>query len=63
LKLLRIIVSEINTRPILLKDIINFLEKNPNLVQINSGHQKDEGYIKSLEEDKKLVNQLNGDKN
>ena len=63
LKLLRIIVSEINTRPILLKDIINFLEKNPNLVQINSVHQKDEGYLKSLEEDKKLVNQFNGDKN
>ena len=53
LVLLQKVVSEINSQPIMLKDIITLFEKNPNLLKINSGHKKDEGYLKSLEDDKK----------
>ena len=55
LELLRMVVSQIKSRPILLNDIITLFEKNPKLLKINSGHVKDEGYLKSLEDDKKFL--------
>ncbi|MFX1446688.1 MAG: cytidylyltransferase domain-containing protein [Promethearchaeota archaeon] len=35
-----------------LKDIINFINQNPNLLKINAQYKRNEGYFKSLKEDK-----------
>lgn len=35
-----------------MKDVILYLEENPELLRINSQYQRNEGYLKSLEEDK-----------
>ncbi|MBR73934.1 MAG: acylneuraminate cytidylyltransferase [Dehalococcoidaceae bacterium] len=55
LELLQEVVLHINSEPIKFEDIITLFKKNPNLLEINSGHKKDEGYLKSLEEDKKML--------
>jgi spore coat polysaccharide biosynthesis protein SpsF len=34
------------------RDILDFLDKNPHLIAINSAFQRNEGYLKSLEQDK-----------
>ena len=52
LELLRIIVSRIDNRPILIQDVVKLLDNNLNLLKINDGHNKDEGYLKSLKNDK-----------
>ena len=41
-----------NKNIIHLKNIIKIIEKNPHLVKINSIHERNEGYSKSLREDK-----------
>jgi spore coat polysaccharide biosynthesis protein SpsF len=43
-----------NKEIIYLKDIIKILEKNPGLIKINSKYKRNEGYKKSLKEDKKI---------
>ncbi|AFS80019.1 acylneuraminate cytidylyltransferase [Candidatus Nitrosopumilus koreensis AR1] len=48
------IVKRINERPILTADILDVLKKEPELKKINKDHILNEGYKKSLEEDKKL---------
>jgi len=53
LKLVRIIISKLKKRPILMNDIINLLSKEPQLIKINQDYVMNEGYLKSLEEDKK----------
>lgn len=35
-------------------DIINYLKENPELLKINAQYQRNEGYLKSLKEDKKV---------
>tara|TARA_B100001540_G_scaffold295173_1_gene295741 strand:- start:5485 stop:6273 length:789 start_codon:yes stop_codon:yes gene_type:complete len=52
LELLRILVSKIKSRPILVNDVTSYLENNLNLLKINEGHVKEEGYLKSLKNDK-----------
>ena len=52
LELLRIIVNKIKSRPILVGNVVNFLENNLNLLEINVGHDKEEGYLKSVKNDK-----------
>ena len=52
LELLRIIVSRISNRPILIQDVVNILDNNLNLLKINDGHNRDKGYLKSLKNDK-----------
>jgi spore coat polysaccharide biosynthesis protein SpsF len=52
LELLRILVDKIKSRPILVHDVTTYLENNPNLLKINEGHHKEEGYLKSLKKDK-----------
>ena len=52
LELLRIIVSRIDNRPILIQDVVKLLDNNLNLLKINDGHNRDEGYLKSLKNDK-----------
>jgi len=49
LELVRSIVSKIQKRPILMKDIIALLENEPKLVNINKDYVMDEGSQKSLE--------------
>ena len=48
----REIVLRIKNRPILMNDILLLLKKEPKLMQINSNRIPDEGYLKSLDEDK-----------
>ena len=52
LELIQKIYSNIKKRPILLSDVIKLLETNPELAKINS-HVKQDGYLRSLKEDKK----------
>jgi len=52
LELVRAIVSKIKKRPILMKDIIALFEIEPKLVEINKDYVMNEGYLKSLKEDK-----------
>jgi len=52
LELLRTIVSRIDNRPILIQDVVKLLDNNLNLLKINDGHNRDEGYLKSLKNDK-----------
>jgi len=51
LELVRKLVSKIKTRPIYLNDILRVLSEEPNLIEINSEHTLNEGYLKSLKED------------
>jgi len=37
-----------------INDVINYLKENPELLKINEQYQRNEGYLKSLEEDKKV---------
>jgi len=55
LELVKIIVSKIKKTPILMKDILQLLEKEPELAKINNNYIMDEGYSKSLEKDKKGI--------
>ena len=48
------IISRIEKRPILTEDILKIFEKEPHLLEINSNYVFEEGYMKSLEQDKKL---------
>jgi len=50
--LVREIISKIKKRPILMQDILELFSKEPDLININKDHIIDEGYLKSLEEDK-----------
>lgn len=52
LELVKILVSKISTRPIKMNDILNILSVESDLININKNNIKDEGYKKSLEEDK-----------
>jgi spore coat polysaccharide biosynthesis protein SpsF len=51
LDLVRIITSKIKKRPILIKDIIELLSKESNLININKKLIPNEGYLKSLEKE------------
>lgn len=55
LKLIKKIIKNIDKRPILIKDIIQFLQNKPELIKINTKFEPNEGYAKSLEEDKKIL--------
>jgi len=52
LEFVRTISKKIKKRPILMKDILDLLKKEPNLIEINSDYIMNESYLKSLEEDK-----------
>ena len=55
LKLVRLIVSKIKKRPILMKNIVDLFNKEPELVKINKNVNRDEGDIKSLKEDQEFL--------
>jgi len=46
LKLVRKIISKIQNRPILMKDILKILEKEPKLLEINKNHPFKRSYLK-----------------
>jgi spore coat polysaccharide biosynthesis protein SpsF len=54
-ELIKNIVNNVKSNPILMKDIIELYHKNQELFKINKNYLDDEGYIKSLNEDKKFV--------
>ena len=54
LELVKLIVSKIIKRPILLDDIILLYTKEPKLFEINKTHIPNEGYLKSLKEDENI---------
>ena len=55
LEFLQSLLEKINKKGIIhLNDILKVLEKNPQLLRINSSHKRNEGYQKSLKNDKKL---------
>ena len=54
LELVREIVKNIKTRPILMKDILALFKNKPDLIKINESNMRDEGYLKSLKEDKEI---------
>ena len=59
LKLVKILVSKIKSRPIHLNHILNLFNSNPELLEINKNHEPNEGLKRSLAEDEKFLNKLN----
>ena len=55
LELVRLIVSKIEKRPILMKDIVALFNEEPELVEINKNVNRKEGNIKSLKEDQEFL--------
>lgn len=53
LELVKKIILKIKKSPILMKDILELFQKEPELIDINKSYVLDEGYLKSLEIDKK----------
>lgn len=58
LKLIREIISKINKCPIHMEDILELFKTEPNLKKINQDHKPNEGYLKSLREDKEFIRRL-----
>ncbi len=55
LSLVKLIISKIKKRPILMNDILNLFSKEPELFEINRNHILNEGYQKSLKEDEEYL--------
>ena len=60
LELVRLIVSKIKKRPILMKDIVSLFNKEPELVKINKNVNRKEGELKSLKEDQEFLKEQRG---
>lgn len=52
LLLVQKIIERIKKSPILMKDVLELFKKEPELINLNKSYVKDEGYLKSLKEDK-----------
>ena len=55
LRLVKIFISKIHSRPIHLKDILNLINSKPELLEINKNHEPNEGLKRSLEEDREFL--------
>ena len=55
LEFIRLLISKINKRPILLNDILEITSKEPEMIKINNDTIPLEGYLKSLEKDKEFI--------
>jgi len=55
LDLVRLIVSKIKKRPVLMDDIIELFRKEPNLIEINKNVNKKEGELKSRKDDEEFL--------
>jgi spore coat polysaccharide biosynthesis protein SpsF len=58
LELVRLIVSKIKKRPILMKDIVDLFDKEPELIKINESVNREEGNLKSLKEDEDFLKKM-----
>ncbi|WP_428326224.1 cytidylyltransferase domain-containing protein [Nitrosopumilus sp.] len=56
LELVKNLISIIKSRPILMKDIVEIWKQQPDIFLKNTKHNFDEGYQKSLKEDKNFLN-------
>jgi spore coat polysaccharide biosynthesis protein SpsF len=63
LKLIKTIIMKIQKRPIHLSHILSILSDNPSLIEINKNHAPNEGYQKSLKQDKEFLKNLKPNKN
>tara|TARA_B110000438_G_scaffold256457_1_gene263939 strand:- start:9603 stop:10367 length:765 start_codon:yes stop_codon:yes gene_type:complete len=54
-ELVKILISKIQPRPVHLEDILNLLNNEPKLFELNNNHKPNEGYAKSLEDDKNFL--------
>jgi len=55
LQVVRLIVSKINKRPILLDDVLDLYKKEPKIFDINKNVSRNEGNLKSLKEDEEFI--------
>jgi len=55
LKFIKLVVSKIKKRPILMDDVLNLTSKNPEILKINNNILPLEGYLNSLEKDKEFL--------
>ena len=55
LELVKIIISKIKKRPILVKDIVELFNSEPELIKLNQNVNKNEGDEKSLKEDEEFL--------
>jgi spore coat polysaccharide biosynthesis protein SpsF len=55
LKFVKILISKIQSRPIHLDNILHLLNNEPKLLELNKNHKPNEGYVKSLEDDKNFL--------
>lgn len=55
LELVKMVVSKIKNRPILLSDILDLYRNEPRMFEINQNYDVYEGYNKSLNEDKEFL--------
>tara|TARA_E500000331_G_scaffold249814_1_gene240265 strand:+ start:169 stop:912 length:744 start_codon:yes stop_codon:yes gene_type:complete len=55
LKLIKKIISKIQLRPIHMEDILELFKSEPNLKKINQDHKPNEGYMRSLNNDKEFL--------
>ena len=53
--LIRKIITEVNSRPITLNQILTLLARKPELIEINDGRGSTEGYQRSLKNDEKFL--------
>ena len=58
LELVRLIVSKIKKRPILMKDIVDLFNKEPELIKINESVNREEGNLKSMKEDEDFIKKM-----
>ena len=55
LKFIKLVVSQINQRPILMSHILTLSSKNPEILKINNNTLPLEGYLNSLKKDKEFL--------
>ena len=63
LEFLREVVKRIHTRPIVMKDVISVIKKEPHLMNINKNIDPNEGLMKSYQEDEQFKRNLQNEKN
>ena len=54
---LKKIILSVKKQPILLDDVLDVINKSPDLLDINKNYIQNEGYLKSLNEDNKQINE------
>jgi len=55
IQVVRLIISKINKRPILLEDVLDLYKKEPKIFEINKNVSRNEGDLKSSKEDEEFI--------